>query len=81
MRDGGEVEMPDVSDLGRLWSAWGDVGMTSEQGPLKWAELQAFGQIFGLTVDDLITLRGMSQAYLEGLALTSPLAIEPIDGA
>lgn len=75
--------MPDVSDLGRLWTSWIDAGMTSGQSPLKWAELHAFGQIIGLTVDDLLTLREMSVAYLDGLALTSPLAIEPmeLDGA
>lgn len=74
-----QPDMPDLEGLDRLWLAWHDAGMTSGQEALRWSEVVAFGQVAGLSAQEQITLRGMSQAYLDGLALTNPLSIEPME--
>ena len=71
--------MPDLSGMQRLWDAWHDIGRTSGLEPLRWSEVEAFGRIAGLDASDLIALRRMSEAYLEGLALTHRLAIVPME--
>ena len=71
--------MPDMDGLNRLWNAWHDIGRTSGMEPLPWSEVEAFGRIMGMDAQSIITLRHMSSAYLEGLALTSPLAIMPME--
>lgn len=53
--------------------------MASGSGPLLWSEIAAFSEIVGLSADDGLTLRRMSEAYLEGLALTSRLSIMPME--
>jgi len=71
--------MPDLDGLHRLWQSWHDIGRTSGLEPLPWVEVEAFGRITGLSAQDQVALRHMSAAYLEGLALTSPLAIMPME--
>ena len=79
IEDGLEPDMPDMAGLHRLWQAWHDIGRTSGLEPLPWSEVEAFGRISGLNAQDQIALRHMSSAYLEGLSLTSPLAIMPME--
>lgn len=71
--------MPDLDGISRLWNAWHDIGRTSGLEPLPWAEVEAFGRILGMDAQDIIAVRHMSVAYLDGLALTSPLAIMPME--
>lgn len=55
--------------------------MTTGAEPLHWSEIEAYGRITGLGRDEMIMLYRMSEAYLQGLALTHPLAREPVDAA
>lgn len=71
--------MPDLDGLHRLWRAWHDCGRTSGGEPLRWSEVEAFGRLECLTRTDAVALRHMSEAYLEGLNMTHPLAIMPME--
>lgn len=76
---GGRPELPPLDGLERLWESWTEAGIAPGGAVLQWGEIQAYGRICGLTRDDMVTLRRMSEAYLEGMALTHPLAREPMD--
>lgn len=77
--DGGTLELPPLDGLERLWGAWNEAGMTTGAEALHWSEIEAYGRITGLARDEMILLYQMSAAYLDGLALTHPLAREPMD--
>lgn len=49
--------------------------------PLSFAEIHAFGQATGRlsTPWEHETIRAMSEAYIVGMADTSPLSIAPVD--
>lgn len=71
--------MPPLDGLDRLWQAWDESGRTTGMEALRWSEIEAYGRINGFSRDDMITLRRMSEGYLEGLQLTNQLAKEPMD--
>lgn len=71
--------MPPLDDLRDLWESWNECGRAYEAGPLPWAEVEAFARLRGMQSEDAITLRKMSEAYLEGRALTSRLSISPME--
>ena len=75
------AELPPLDGLDRLWQAWREAGMTTGMEPLHWSEIEAYGRINGLVRDEMILLYRMSTAYFDGLALTHPLAREPVDVA
>lgn len=76
---GGQLAMPPLDGIKRLWDAWGEAGRTSGMEPLRWSEIDAYGRMNRLSVDDMITIRKMSEEYLEGIAMTHPLAKEPFE--
>jgi len=71
--------MPDLEGIDRLWIAWNEAGRTTGAKPLLWSEIQAFGQINGLTAQEQIILQHMSREYLDGLQLVSRLSDAPMD--
>lgn len=79
MRDGGRPDFPPLDGLDRLWTAWEATGRTTGLEPLRWSEVEAYGRINGLAPDEMLILRRMSEAYLDGLSRTHPLAREPMD--
>lgn len=77
--DGGTLELPPLDGLDRLWASWQEIGRVTGAEALRWSEIEAYGRIGGLVRDEMVMLRQMSSAYLDGLALTHPLAREPMD--
>ena len=77
--DGYEPEMPDLDGMERLWQAWNDIGRCGAGVPLPWVEIEAFARMNDMTASDGQTLRYMSSGYLDGLTMTSRLAIAPME--
>lgn len=73
--------MPDLDGMRRLWDAWHECGRTSGAQPLLWAEIRAYCEPRSMCVEDQAVLHRMSEAYLEGLSLTSRLSISPMEAA
>lgn len=73
------VNMPPLDEVELVWGAWREAGKTTGSEPLRWSEIEAYGRINGMTRDEMILMHQMSEAYLEGMTLTHPLAIEPMD--
>jgi hypothetical protein len=71
--------MPEIGDLSRLWEAWINAGLSNGNRPLSWLEIAAFSTVCDLSRDDRLILRAMSENYIDGLSMVSPLAKTPIE--
>lgn len=73
--------MPDLEGCDSIWEAWRDAGYALPDRALPWSEVDAFARLNGVPGDVAVMIRRMSLAYVEGLALTSPLSISPMEAA
>lgn len=75
--------MPKVkrgASLTRTFQALGMVQVGMGRSALAMTEIEAYGRaIGGLTAGERRAIRAMSDAYLEGLAMTHPLANPGVD--